>query len=48
MPATIEARNAAHVESSSPAQWQPNACAPVCPARLNVTGAFPAEVSRSW
>src|SRR3982074_2722028 len=36
-PAVIEARNASQVESSSPAQWQGCAGAPVKPALLKVT-----------
>ena len=46
-PAEIDARNASHVESSSPAQWHGNAAEPVKPARLKVTGSCPAERSSS-
>ena len=47
MPALRDERNASHVESSSPAQNTPWACDPVNPAREKVTGALPAERSRS-
>ncbi len=46
-PAVTDDRNASQVESSSPAQNTPCACDPVNPARENVTGALPAERSRS-
>ena len=39
----IDARNASHVESSSPAQWHGAEPAPVNPARLNVTPSTPAS-----
>ena len=37
----IEARNAGHVESSSPAQWHGARPAPVNPARLNTVPSHP-------
>ena len=40
-PARKEARMAAQVESSSPAQNAPQDCEPVKPDRENVTGALP-------
>ncbi len=46
-PANIDQRNASQVEFSSPAQNAPCAWLPVKPARLKVTGALPADSSRS-
>ena len=47
-PAVIDARNASHVESSSPAQWQGYAAEPVNPARLNVVPGWPSSSMSSW
>src|SRR5213595_2063308 len=46
-PANRDQRNASHVEFSSPAKNAPWAWEPVNPARLKVTGALPADSSRS-